>query len=209
MKRTKFIAGALVLSMGLLGTGYAYWTDALSVNAIVGTGSFGVVITEANAIPLEKSDNSEDKEYIEGSSAEITEEGKAASLSISNMYPGARADYVVKMENLGTIPAVIESIEVDTATDMSMNQLGEQLEFVAFFDATGEEESDDMVEIKADTLSKLQVELNKLKGNRVEPNENPYLRVEVKMKNDATNEYQDKLVVPTIKINWEQHNVNK
>ena len=43
MKRAKLLVGVLVASIALLGTGYAYWTDQLTVNATVTTGELKVV----------------------------------------------------------------------------------------------------------------------------------------------------------------------
>lgn len=42
MKRKGFIAGILVLSMLLMGTGYAYWTDKLNITSTVDTGELKV-----------------------------------------------------------------------------------------------------------------------------------------------------------------------
>lgn len=42
MKKRRFIAGVLVLSMLLMGTGYAYWTDKLTINTTVDTGKLDV-----------------------------------------------------------------------------------------------------------------------------------------------------------------------
>ncbi|WP_069999545.1 hypothetical protein [Cellulosilyticum sp. I15G10I2] len=43
MKRSKLLVGVLVASMALLGTGYAYWTDILTVKTTVSTGELNVV----------------------------------------------------------------------------------------------------------------------------------------------------------------------
>nr|WP_307990818.1 hypothetical protein [uncultured Niameybacter sp.] len=42
MKRTKFIAGLVALSMILMGTGYAYWTDTLTIQTTATTGNLEV-----------------------------------------------------------------------------------------------------------------------------------------------------------------------
>jgi hypothetical protein len=48
MKRRRFIAGVLVLSMLLMGTGYAYWTDKLEIKTTAETGKLDVKFLDSN-----------------------------------------------------------------------------------------------------------------------------------------------------------------
>ena len=50
MKKGKFLIGAVVLSLGLLGTGYAYWTDQVSIGATVETGYLDVGLKKTGAV---------------------------------------------------------------------------------------------------------------------------------------------------------------
>ncbi len=139
MKRSKFMIGALVLSMGLLGTGYAYWTDALQVNTTVNTGKFDMEFVAGS----ESVNASEDgKNYVgqykvTGEQVEkiaddsglvgtvITEEGKDANEVVTftahNLYPTASVEFNVGIKNAGTIAAKLGTVATD---DIELNTGG-------------------------------------------------------------------------------------
>src|SRR5690554_3744451 len=48
MRKYKFIALALVLAVMLMGAGYAYWTETLTISNTVTTGDMDVVFAPAN-----------------------------------------------------------------------------------------------------------------------------------------------------------------
>lgn len=52
MKKSKLLAGVLVASMALLGTGYAYWTDQLTVKTTVATGELNVKYVSVSTPPI-------------------------------------------------------------------------------------------------------------------------------------------------------------
>lgn len=131
--------GALVLSMGLLGTGYAYWTDALQVNTTVNTGKFDMEFVAGS----ESVNASEDgKNYVgqykvTGEQVEkiaddsglvgtvITEEGKDANEVVTftahNLYPTASVEFNVGIKNAGTIAAKLGTVATD---DIELNTGG-------------------------------------------------------------------------------------
>ncbi|MGL4344447.1 MAG: hypothetical protein ACRCTE_04550 [Cellulosilyticaceae bacterium] len=118
MKKTKFMVGALVLSMGVLGTGYAYWTDVLTVGTTVSTGKFEMAFnTEEDGI----NDNSE---YVESTILEPMDKG--FSVEIKDVYPGAQANYYINIKNEGTIPAKVEEVKV---TFEGSQELANELKF--------------------------------------------------------------------------------
>lgn len=120
MKRTKFIAGALVLSMGLLGTGYAYWTDTLSVNATVSTGNLEVNFVktsdptyqygskyDANGNVLETQMDAHWGNWGAKPTLDINSEESGAqtmNLTLGNIHPGTQAVYSYSVTNSSTIP---------------------------------------------------------------------------------------------------------
>lgn len=120
MKKTKMIALVLVVAMMLMGAGYAYWSDTLTINNTVSTGELKVEFVSQNFSlwpPQLKYPNST---ITDGSStlyatAQITQDSaKKTTFKVNNMYPGVWALYDAKFENKGSIPAVIQNVKVTT-----------------------------------------------------------------------------------------------
>ncbi|MHC1746885.1 MAG: hypothetical protein AB9856_00675 [Cellulosilyticaceae bacterium] len=113
MKKTKLLLGSAVLSVALLGTGYAYWTDSLTVNTTVDTAEFSVVMKDAITEKLSSNDTEKDHNGpIDCKTIEV--KNNIATLEFNNMYPGAHARYCIEVTNSGTIPAVIDNFTVST-----------------------------------------------------------------------------------------------
>jgi predicted ribosomally synthesized peptide with SipW-like signal peptide len=119
MKGTKFIAGALVTGMMLTGAGYAYWTDQVAISNTVSTGEMKVEFDEdflgSNAFPLQVDADTAGEDYIESS---ITQTAKTLTVGIGNMYPGSMSLLASKVENKGSIPAVLDNVVI-TSTQSS------------------------------------------------------------------------------------------
>lgn len=128
MKKSRLLALTLVVAIMLMGAGYAYWSDALQINATVTTGELEVVFSEAYTRGGD-SGNPGYPGYVyhDGQKwanpslynfvipTEIVDEGKTIEATLGNLYPGARGTLTAKIDNVGTIPAVIESVSVDFA----------------------------------------------------------------------------------------------
>lgn len=139
MKRSKFMIGALVLSMGLLGTGYAYWTDALQVNTTVTTGKLDVNVTEGkstfqyvdtnsalngkNALGVAKIGvNSPNLErWTQAPVVEVNEEGTAMTINIGNLHPGTEFRYTYTLTNDSTMPIKAVITEATTLQEVQGN----------------------------------------------------------------------------------------
>lgn len=114
--------GALVLSMGLLGTGYALWTDTLAVNTTVNTGHLNIKFDKLNKVDNYRNnyDNKVDSKYTTFSSEVELAEGPATgdynnandqiNIKIDKMVPGASTKVTAKMVNDGTVAARLEKI---------------------------------------------------------------------------------------------------
>ena len=114
MKKYKIIASALLAGSIFVGAGYAAWTDQLNINNTVSTGNMNVEFIDANAIfPLEPYGN-----YVQTSINQT--DPKTVVVTIDNLYPGTGALYASVFENKGTIPAVVDYVEVNFTQD---NQL--------------------------------------------------------------------------------------
>lgn len=140
MKRSKFMIGALVLSMGLLGTGYAYWTDALQVNTTVNTGKLDVNVTKGDMTFKYVDENSTmngenafgdgakgaSKNLIRWETApvvEVAEDGTEMNIEIGNLHPGTEFRYTYTLTNESTMPikAVITKPEATTLQEVQGN----------------------------------------------------------------------------------------
>lgn len=123
MKRSKFMIGALVLSMGLLGVGYASWTDMLEVNATVSTGNLDVRWENTDKqvrgeqevtydIEIDDQENNDDLAY--------NNEDDKLIITAENLSPGEQIVYTVDVVNEGTLKAKLEEIGLTgTLTDKS------------------------------------------------------------------------------------------
>lgn len=130
MKKTKIIALVLVVAMMLMGAGYAYWSDTLTINNTVSTGELNVRFTGQNTTrggDDQVGDVSTGKSkaywaaYVNheglvaghnGPATEVSPDGKTVTTKVTNMYPGAYAQYYGTIENNGTIPAVFDNAVV-------------------------------------------------------------------------------------------------
>lgn len=141
MKKTKFIALALVLCLALMGSAFAYWNQSVSINSIVKTGNLDITIEPNGGQPgmwffkdnedggayAFCSSNLSDyasqlgiEDYVDlsvedfGMDAQCVKAGKnAINMSLTNAFPGSGARYDFYIKNTGTVPAKIKEVKVD------------------------------------------------------------------------------------------------
>ena len=128
MKKTKFMIGALVLSMGLLGTGYAYWTDTLAVGATVDTGHLNVKFAnhESKDFYLNDMAHDVDGKYTTFVSTTSLLDGPAQgdydngedliSIKVNELIPGGYTCVKADMVNTGTVAARLAKVTSETET---------------------------------------------------------------------------------------------
>lgn len=138
MKKTKFMIGALVLSMGLLGTGYAYWTDTLAVSTKVDTGHLNVKFANLESKDTYANDswNEVDSKYTTFVSTKKLDKGPAEgdynndndliSIEVNELVPGAYTCVTANMVNDGTVAARLAKVIPTISGDMSA-ELKQQL----------------------------------------------------------------------------------
>ena len=133
MKKFKMLALALSSAVMIAGAGYAAWTDQLDVTTTVDTGKLNVQFVgpenpggnnyyasprmfylDKNAPGAQPAWNSAVADDLLKS--KVTYGAKKMTFTFSNMYPGTRGAGLYVMENNGTIPAVIQKVNVETAT---------------------------------------------------------------------------------------------
>lgn len=117
MKKTRLIIIGVVVALLLVGGAYAVWASQANLMVNAGSGELDIEISKVTVGDVSK--------YVEfdRNSIKISEDKKTASISIENLYPGAEADSVFEISNIGTVPvkldkAVQKVLEViDTKTN--------------------------------------------------------------------------------------------
>ena len=119
MRKTKFFSLALVMAVALMGSGYAYWTDTLTINNTVSTGELNVVFNDYESFTKGRDETGypayvySDAQSKNGEFAsDVIKDGKVFVAKIGNLYPGAWGRVQGRIDNVGTIPAVVDSVEV-------------------------------------------------------------------------------------------------
>lgn len=154
MKRTKFIALSLVVAFALSGIAYAAWTDQTTFNQTVNTGEFDITLeTGCNqslvegiyyygsdakvnginnydggaAVPgLDPVFGASTGNAVVTSSMSAFPTKKGIDVEITNLFPGTYGVSEVMIQNNGTVPAAVESINV-TYKNMGIDDLGKEL----------------------------------------------------------------------------------
>lgn len=120
MKKRIFLFSMIIICLSAIG--YAFLSEPLSAINSVSTGNLNVSFDEDNYYPNiavyeDYKENPKDNFYSERNSelvkSQIVNTGKSVQISIFNLFPGSKANCMLKIKNKGTIPAKIESIKVD------------------------------------------------------------------------------------------------
>ena len=124
MKNTKFLVGALVLSMGVLGVGYAAWADVLTINTTVDTASFDMDFTtpvKATVAQTENNGVTVTAEAILGATPVDKQDTNDAqdtmTISITNLHPEATVTQPITIRNAGEIKAYLAGVTVEGVKD--------------------------------------------------------------------------------------------
>ncbi len=177
--RKKIIGLVLSAAVMVMGAGYAWWTDALTMHNTVSTGVMNVEFTGAWGTFGEDGTN---QNYLQLGPATYTP--KALSVEVGNMYPRSLALYYAVAENKGTIPAVVDSVTVtriQQSAELDSNLI--VLGGYALTDADGNIKGGNYF---VTNLGNLESSLNGiLEGVKMEPGDKLYL--------DVPKEYQDEV----------------
>ncbi|WP_040213402.1 hypothetical protein [Clostridium polynesiense] len=148
MKKSKVIASALMAGVIFIGAGYAAWTDNLKINSTVKTGELNVeFVDKGTLLPIiypEYIKLEENGGYMK--SSVTLENSKTINVKLDNLYPGNGLLYTARFDNKGSIPAVIDRVEVKFNKDNSLlkeklvvaggyiqsNSTGSKIKFGAF-----------------------------------------------------------------------------
>ncbi len=140
MKKSKIIASALIVATVAMGTGYAAWNDTLNINSTASTGNLNVEFLTANSsYPLELHPYAFNLElanpgYLEKGLSFNKDE---VNVTLNNLYPGTGMLYAAQFKNKGSIPVIIEKVEVQIPNDPFSNLMKNNLIVVGGFVQTG------------------------------------------------------------------------
>lgn len=120
MKKTKLLALTLVVALMMMGAGYAYWTEALTIKTTVDTGDLNVVFNEpANVL--------NESIYQPNADCSVYEGGKGMSINFLEVYPGLKNTIEFTLENHGTLGAYVDEFRFapnsDRATYAKLDQI--------------------------------------------------------------------------------------
>lgn len=104
MKKTRFLVLALAVAIMLMGAGYAYWTETLTIENIVTTGKLDFTFQNAS---LGDTDTYMDRQ---DSYCRVKQgDDNTIEIRLADMYPGAEADLSFELKNSGTMEAKVKN----------------------------------------------------------------------------------------------------
>lgn len=98
MKKSRLIIIVAIVALLVVGGAYAAWTSRTTVSVNASSGEMDVAISASSVGKV--------SEYVVFGKGDISvsEDKKAATVTIANLYPGAEANATIVITNTGTIP---------------------------------------------------------------------------------------------------------
>lgn len=104
MKKTRFLVLALVVAVMLMGAGYAWWNDTITITNKVSTGVLDVDIVSQTVTP--------DTQYVKMSVVpdfvEDSDDGDAATIKFDDIYPGVGGKATLVFKNKSTMAVKLD-----------------------------------------------------------------------------------------------------
>ena len=120
MKKSRLIALGLVLTMMLMGSAYAAWTQTVEVDATIETGELEVQVAKlwdnSGVIPTARNQDDDGVEFAPD--FELTTADSSITIEGSNFFPGASGVATFTVTNTGSIPVDIKLDENSVAGDL-------------------------------------------------------------------------------------------
>ena len=121
MKKSRLIIIVAIVALLVVGGAYAAWTARTTVSVNASSGEMDVAISATSVGKV--------SEYVAFSKGNISvsDDKKAATISIENLYPGAEANATIVITNIGTIPVKLSGCTqerisaVDTRTNKALS----------------------------------------------------------------------------------------
>ena len=108
MKKPKMLVATLAAGVMLMGAGYAYWTQDLTITNTVSTGYLDFTMANVGATVSEYAS-------VVSSGVDATDKNKV-NIAVKDMYPGATAKITFDVNNTGTLKALVKNFEASDFT---------------------------------------------------------------------------------------------
>ncbi len=119
MKKHKILVVALAMAVMLLGTGYAYWTQTLTINNTVNTGKLDVSFVCPTDVDS-WDDGIPTGNHSDLVTVDAVRTGQNIQFTVGNFYPGAGASLDFAIKNTGTVPAKISTVTGNVTNNQAL-----------------------------------------------------------------------------------------
>lgn len=176
MNSRKMIIAVITIAIMLLGTGYAYWTESLTISNTVSTGYLDVKFIDADVWDYDDSETFHHRSNLVIAHKSIAADGQSISLTVDNLYPGSGASLDFLVENTGTIPAKIGTVTGRVIENQALaDALDYYVDTVGIY-TSGNRQLYEIDPIKADTVEELALKLQQnLESIILNPGDKLYL----------------------------------
>lgn len=189
MKKSRLLIAVLVCAVMMMGVGYAWWNDVLTVKGTVATGTFDVDFADTS---IEKIG---EENYLEISvNSEQDDDGvDYIDFTVGNLYPGAEFKVTSGFVNNGSIPVKIGEAKI---TGINSDECANAILVDADNDGACETPISQWVASIGSYLNNVKIASNETLTDTVNFQVNPLL----------SNELQGKSVTFNLTFDWVQFN---
>lgn len=113
MKKTKLLIVTLVCAVMMMGVGYAWWTDAISLVGTANTGCMNVHFENKEGLPIAATSCYASAEFTNVENENIT-------FRFDNLYPGALGVVDAMVINEGTVPVKLKNATINVTGDQAL-----------------------------------------------------------------------------------------
>jgi len=110
MKRHKILVAALAVAVMLMGAGYAYWTQTITIANTVSTGYLDVQFVDTTVSDWDDGYIAHIPDDLVTVVPAVSTDKQTLSFTVGNFYPGAGAYLNFIVKNTGTVPAKVTSV---------------------------------------------------------------------------------------------------
>lgn len=111
MKRARFLAMTLVVAIMMMGAGYAYWQEQLTISNTIDTGVLDVVFVEPTTVGSDNYTGENEGMVVANS------DGHSLQLQFKEVYPGADCQVAFNLSNIGTLAAFVDEFRITNDPD--------------------------------------------------------------------------------------------